>query len=176
MGLDMYLIAKKYLWDYEELESKIKEAVGCPFSDKVDQVKYRVKYWRKANAIHNWFVQNIQEGKDDCGTYDVSVEQLTSLRDLCAKVISTAKEVPGRVKNGEVSIDGGPFTPIYEDGNIIANTDEIASLMPTTRGCFFGSTEYDEHYMSDIKKTKEVLDKVLSSDLDGWYFEYSSSW
>ena len=40
-------------------------------------------YWRKANAIHKWFVENVQEGVDDCGEYEVTVEQLTELRDLC---------------------------------------------------------------------------------------------
>ena len=28
-------------------------------------------YWRKANAIHGWFVKNAQQGIDDCRTYSV---------------------------------------------------------------------------------------------------------
>ena len=44
-------------------------------------------YWRKAKAIHKWFVENIQDGVDDCGEYEVTVEQLTELRDLCHQVI-----------------------------------------------------------------------------------------
>ena len=44
-------------------------------------------YWRKANAIHRWFVENVQEGVDECDEYEVTVEQLTKLRDLCNQVI-----------------------------------------------------------------------------------------
>ncbi len=54
--------------------------------------------------------------------------------------------------------------------------EDIEALLPTTSGCFFGSTEYDSYYLDDIKNTKEVLDKVLSLDTKGWDFEYHSSW
>lgn len=46
-----------------------------------------VMYWRKANAIHKWFVENVQNGVDDCGEYPVSIEQLMSLKDTCKRVI-----------------------------------------------------------------------------------------
>lgn len=46
-------------------------------------------YWRKANAIHNWFVTNVQKGEDDCDTYNVSVEQLVELKNLCVKAQNT---------------------------------------------------------------------------------------
>lgn len=36
-------------------------------------------YWRKANAIHNWFVENVQIGADDCGDYEITREQLEKL-------------------------------------------------------------------------------------------------
>lgn len=49
-----------------------------------------VGYWRKANQIHNWFVQNVQGGEDDCGIYEVSQAKLIELRDTCQKVIDTA--------------------------------------------------------------------------------------
>ena len=48
----------------------------------------QVGYWRKANAIHHWFVQNVQNGVDDCQSYAVSREQLEALRGLCESVIS----------------------------------------------------------------------------------------
>lgn len=48
---------------------------------------YEEIYWRKANAIHKWFVDNIQDGDDDCGVYEVTIEQLEDLRDLCDRVI-----------------------------------------------------------------------------------------
>ena len=44
-------------------------------------------YWRKANAIHKWFVDNVQNGVDDCGEYKVTKEQLIELRDTCNDVL-----------------------------------------------------------------------------------------
>ena len=43
--------------------------------------------WRKANAVHRWFVENVQGGEDDCGTYDVPVTKLRELRDILERVV-----------------------------------------------------------------------------------------
>ena len=45
-----------------------------------------VAYWRKANAIHNWFVQECNEGNDDGNAFHVSREQLEALYQLCYTV------------------------------------------------------------------------------------------
>lgn len=42
-------------------------------------------YWRKINHIHNWFVENVQSGNDDCETYEVTKDHLVSfLTDIKA--------------------------------------------------------------------------------------------
>jgi len=46
-----------------------------------------VIYWRKANAIHQWFVSNVQDGSDDCEEYEVTLEQLIELKDLCEEIL-----------------------------------------------------------------------------------------
>ena len=62
MGLDMYFRAKQYLSEYvdvdKEVQTKVKE-LAKPFKDewKPKEITYEVAYWRKANQIHNWFVQ-----------------------------------------------------------------------------------------------------------------------
>ena len=66
MGLDMYLNSKK---DGRE--------VGC---------------WRKSNQIHKWFVDNIQNGIDECENNDVNLEQLKQLRDVCSDVLADHKK------------------------------------------------------------------------------------
>lgn len=59
----------------------------CIFdSDKEDKVE--LAYWRKANAIHRWFVDNIQNGVDDCGIYPVNMNQLASLKQTCLNVLA----------------------------------------------------------------------------------------
>ena len=102
MGLDMYLHASKHVHKVNWQDTTPnKMAVNPEFTTlmtmtKLDQVESDIygasvevvcAYWRKANAIHTWFVQNVQDGKDDCGTYYVSVENLKTLKDLCQRVI-----------------------------------------------------------------------------------------
>ena len=44
-------------------------------------------YWRKANAIHGWFVDNCQNGIDECQMSIVTRAQLIELKELCEKVV-----------------------------------------------------------------------------------------
>lgn len=94
MGLDMYLNAKRYLWTFPEdgedavAAKAIAELLGLT-GKRVKQVEAEAMYWRKANAIHKWFVDNVQEGTDDCGNYAVSKEQLEELRELILQAIET---------------------------------------------------------------------------------------
>ena len=53
----------------------------------LESLTIEVGYWRKANHIHKWFVDNCQDGRDDCGHYHVSCEQLKDLRDRVQRVI-----------------------------------------------------------------------------------------
>lgn len=69
MGLDMYL----------EKKSKLSEEVE------------EVGYWRKANHIHKWFVDNLQGGVDNCETSEVTKEQLLKLKLICEIVLSDKK-------------------------------------------------------------------------------------
>jgi hypothetical protein len=43
--------------------------------------------WRKANAIHKWFVDNVQDGVDDCGKYKVTKEHLIQLHNTCNNIL-----------------------------------------------------------------------------------------
>jgi hypothetical protein len=98
MGLDMYLTAKKYLWSDEdkELSAKINELVGVKADMEnrwngsslvVKQIEVDAMYWRKANAIHGWFVRRCQDGKDECQESYVSREQLQELVELCHEAL-----------------------------------------------------------------------------------------
>ena len=47
----------------------------------------KVAYWRKANAIHKWFVDNVQDGEDDCKAHrELTKSDLLTLRDLAHEV------------------------------------------------------------------------------------------
>lgn len=135
-----------------------------------------VAYWRKANAIHKWFVDNIQDGIDDCGNYEVTKEDLEELLHVCKLVKNESRLVKGRIKNGE-TLRNGKWVVNYEDGEYIADSSTAMELLPTTEGFFFGSTAYDQWYMEDIDYTIKQLEKILKeTDFDNWIVFYTSSW
>lgn len=102
MGLDMYLTAERFLWSMKDNpDYPIRQAIQAQFPElgelndewestgfKVQGVKAEVGYWRKANQIHAWFVEKVQDGTDDCGTYNVDWEQLQELRTVCKVVLA----------------------------------------------------------------------------------------
>jgi hypothetical protein len=109
MGLDMYLHAKKYVekinWDKLDRDNDIgldsPEVVNPLWNDIVNtarmadvavdiygvHVEVTCAYWRKANQIHKWFVDNVQGGNDNCGEYYVSNEKLNQLRETCRQAL-----------------------------------------------------------------------------------------
>jgi len=96
MGLDMYLTKEIYIaarYSHREVAGECKITIrGTPVNidfNKIETITMSVGYWRKANAIHNWFVQNCQDGEDNCEKFAVSTKQLIQLRELCKKAIET---------------------------------------------------------------------------------------
>ena len=75
MGLDMHLYSS-----HEDL-------TRLPSYDAIEAAVEGEIYWRKANAIHGWFVRIIQKGEDDCGMYEVTLSDLVDLRETCADVL-----------------------------------------------------------------------------------------
>lgn len=157
MGLDQYLYATNYLsggkWQSEDKQSayaKIAEALEADKFINADfpsiSINVKVGYWRKANQVHQWFVDNVQSGEDNCAEYYVSREQLEELLSVCQEVKAT--------KDKEVAEE----------------------LLPTQAGFFFGSYEIDEWYWEQIDYTIEQLERVLATVPEGWDFAYQSSW
>jgi hypothetical protein len=110
MGLDMYLTAKRYVSDYNDTDKVLSTELMRHFpelaeSQTIQEVSVRVGYWRKANAIHKWFVNNVQEGVDNCGSYPVSRESLTELRDICMRV----RDWPGGLAAEQLPTASGFF-------------------------------------------------------------------
>jgi hypothetical protein len=93
MGLDMYLNKRVYVknWnhtpDEKRFEITVKQGgkklnLGNPFEIVIEGY-----YWRKANWIHQWFVENVQENNDNCGEYYVSASKLIELREILGEII-----------------------------------------------------------------------------------------
>lgn len=120
MGLDMYV----YCNDRELTHDVQEEAWRASRGD--------IMYWRKANAIHKWIIDNAEysSGEDDCDTFDLTVEDMWKLLKVCKKVLE--------------------------------HHDRAPELLPTCEGFFFGSQEYDEWYFEDVKYTAETLERILN--------------
>ena len=168
MGLDMYLTKKVYVganYEHNRVKGSIRLTRG---GKKLNIPRNRVKYidleagyWRKANQIHKWFVDNIQDGEDDCRSYWVSEDKLEELLELCKK---TKEYLESRPYLGEDD------KKIYD-----VDLDVMEDLLPTQSGFFFGGTGYDSWYMEDIENTIRIIEDNLNDGIEGEY-EYNSSW
>ena len=109
MGLDMYLSARKYInkidWskldhnsdvDYAEATipqwNDIVNVAGLSHVANVNDiygvnVSVNAAYWRKVNAVHKWFVDNVQNGEDDCGEYYVPNSKLKELLETARQAL-----------------------------------------------------------------------------------------
>jgi hypothetical protein len=161
MGLDMYLTGKRYMATWiDEQDTERQSAIQILFPELanmqshfdgsvVKEVRIEAGYWRKANAVHDWFVKNVQDGEDQCRPHPVGREQLAELKSLCEKAIAAR----GRDFEEETSED----------------------ILPTASGFFFGTTEYDDWYYDYLAHTIGIVDRCLALP-DSWEFEYCSSW
>jgi len=151
MGLDMYLSRRTYVqnWDHHGPENqhqitvmkggKIREDIK---PERISYIIEEVAYWRKANAIHRWFVENCQNGVDECQESYVTHEQLSELVSICKEILKNPKSAPEE--------------------------------LPTQAGFFFGTTEYGEPYLDDLRETVRQLEPCLNDDRGEYY--YRSSW
>lgn len=139
-------------------------------------ISKNIAYWRKANAIHNWFVENVQNGIDDCDNYEVDEYDLRRLLDTVNTVLESSKLVDGKVYAGTTWTRGG-VTVNWKDGKVIEGSSVAKELLPTCSGFFFGGTEYDEWYYKNLEYTKERIEEILEeTDFDNWIVYYASSW
>jgi hypothetical protein len=136
-----------------------------------------VAYWRKANQVHSWFVEHVQDGVDECQDSVVTLEQLRDLLDRCERILASTKLVPNKVRNGTVCgpHTGGEWVDVVEDGKVVDDPILAIELLPSRSGFFFGSTDYDEGYLEDLRHTIEIIDHALSLDKE-YDFQYRASW
>lgn len=162
--LKKYRVERYSAWDEEKRHPHMR-------------ISDNVAYWRKANAIHRWFVDNIQKGVDDCEYHrEVRKEDLEELQEICKKVIEGSVLIKGKVENG-TKYKNGKWVKIYENGLKVLNPELCNELLPSADGFFFGSMDYDQWYVEDVKYTYDVLSQVLKeTDFDKQMIYYTSSW
>lgn len=50
-------------------------------------VSIQVGYWRKVNAVHNWFIQKLADGVDECQPIYVPRSSLVDLKIICERIL-----------------------------------------------------------------------------------------
>ena len=147
MGLDMYLNKKTYVGNnYKKPKDQVRIKVKGVRQKRVVDIVERIGYWRKANAIHGWLVDNVQEGVDDCKEYYVSQEQMKELLGLVNQVLKDPKKAK-------------KLLPV-RSGFFFGNYDPDKG--------------YDKWYIDDLKLTKKILTVALKDKDSDFYYE--SSW
>jgi hypothetical protein len=178
----MYLSKKTYVknWDFQKDGEKhkvtVKKGNKVRTDIKPERVSYiteSVAYWRKTNHIHQWFVENCQDGEDNCQESYVSREKLQGLVDIC-KQVKESLEKSGK-KTVKVKVGWQGKKDLFEDVEVYSDTELAEELLPTQPGFFFGGTEYDQWYVQGLDETINQIEPLLKEEGDGDFY-YQASW
>jgi hypothetical protein len=153
MGLDMFFYGKWYTFDtQDERNQKIQETMQTLFpsvgSKSATCVETEFMYWRKANAIHKWFVDNLQNGIDECQETYVDPNSLYELKTACETVMKDKSQAKDILPTSEGFFFGSTQ---YDD-------------------YYVEDIEQTFNFLSDF------LTKYENKEFDGWSFYYRSSW
>ena len=151
MGLDMYLTAERYVSDYDEKDKELVEQLAkLPVNSKfgrINSITTDFMYWRKANAIHKWFVDEKQGGVDECQKTWLNISDLLELLDVCKKVYDDHSLAPELLP----TVSGFFFgDTVYDE-------------------YFFEQVKYT------IDRLSELL-TIPEEEVERWSFCYQSSW
>ncbi len=149
MGLDMYLHKKLHFYGDRKCTSiKISGITGINASD-ISEISIQIMDWRKCNQIHKWFVDNVQNGNDDCGSYYVRQTQLKEL-------LSTIKKV---LKNKKLAKELLPT----QSGFFYGDTE-------------YDEYYWKDLELTKEKLIVELITNKVKGQNDLYEYEYSSSW
>ena len=104
MGLDMYFEGTFSTRAFTERDPK-NYAINPDFESALESIGFEnapvefsnwnyysinipIAYWRKTNCIHNWFVENVQGGNDNCERSYVSDENIKELVEEIDNILS----------------------------------------------------------------------------------------
>ena len=148
MGLDMYLKNKVYIgaeYDHREIAGVIYITASgkqIPINfNKVSYIEETAGYWRKANHIHQWFVDNVQNGENDCKEYYVDIDQIKGLKSLCKEVLKDREKAAVLLPTSEGFFYGGQeYDEWYFDS--LKETIEILSNVEDSKGEIYYSSSW----------------------------------
>jgi hypothetical protein len=161
MGLDMYLQRRKNMLQQE-------------FSDAYDDKLSGIIYWRKANAIHKYFVdygalENM--GAPNVGYYYITKEQLLNLLERITAILNGEKHT-----ETDTYFDAVEMKEVSNEVEYNLNKELATELLPTESGFFFGSTDYDYWYYRNLVRTSQLIKAEIAAVPDNGTWYYYASW
>jgi hypothetical protein len=162
MGLDMYLQRRKNMLQQD-------------FSDAHDDKLSGVIYWRKANAIHKYFVDYgklAHDGAPDVGYYYIDRQDLIHLIERIISILN-GPEITETITYHKIAED---MNEVREDVKYNLNIELAKELLPTTSGFFFGGTDYNHWYHEDLVRTLDILKRELAATPENETWYYYASW
>lgn len=147
MGLDMYLNCND-----RELVKQVQEEFWRAR-------RGTVFYWRKAYAIHKWFIDHCAYvGEDNCKPMVVGVPNLRELHETCEKVLEDHSEAPELLPSqdgfffGSTEYDEWYFKTVEHTRDSIGKILELLkpAHKPESNGDeYMGITWADDYYYTD---------------------------
>lgn len=145
MGLDMYLsrnldqnknvlkITPQDEFNNDAFAKLLNRATQCNVEYLHPTINVNIAYWRKANAIHQWFISHCADDVDNCQAIIVDIEDLHELKDTCERILNAPN-----------------------------NIELMNRLLPPQSGFFFGETDLNDpdtltEYLENVKYTNDVL-------------------
>ena len=143
MGLDQYLNKRV------KQDANVKKKIVAALENEDSGVE--LGYWRKANQIQGWFINNCANGDEDCSEMIVTKEKAEELLSIIKNILS--------IESAESQIEAA------EDH------------LPPHEGFFFGTYEIDGDYFEQLEDTKKILEKAIEiTDFDNEEIIYMASW
>lgn len=150
MGLDSHLYYETYITEssFPLLTKNIYDQLNIPSGKQGEKllIKAEIAYWRKANHIHGWFVDNVQDGIDNQEYYQVNREQLKELLDICKKILEDHSLAPKLLPRREGFFFGNQT---YNDAyfNSIKNTvEQLEKIFEQVGEEDFATFEYNGNW------------------------------
>ena len=192
MGLDQYITIRhkstnaayakfNNYWKLSEEERVGKRQPKDPAKDLI------IGYFRKHHSIHKWFVNNIQNGVDDCGRYEIQLKDIENLKELCEEIMS---HVTKEKREPKFCTDfNGVQHEIWQLDNYTVD-EEGKNIIDEKLPSY--DMDYSDDYFYCVENCIEVLNKVIdlcdrnffrlytdrvTGEYEGdWVLEYVSSW
>ena len=143
-------------------------------------IKFPLMYWRKSNQIHQWFVQNVQGGTDNCAEYSVSLDQLKLLSKTIEPVLVSTAVASELMPTSEGIFFGSQEYDQYYFDDLKETKEKVDALVTyqtvalNAQKCRWLNLKNHSGYMS----AEEFNEKfpTLTKDIPFDDFYYYSSW